>query len=175
MRIRATITTLALLATAACGHTENPVTDASPANTTVSTTKSIPDTTTATWGKRYTWSDGLAVEVAPPTACSPSKSAVAAAGTRAVLFTITVINGTPNPVNASLFGMGADVQVDGRRVESITDLSGPCGPGFGSGTVLPGKTFAFTMAYPVGAVPGEVQMVFKPRAGSPQAVFVGQA
>jgi hypothetical protein len=128
-----------------------------------------------TWGQRYTWPDGLAVEVAAPVACKPSKSAAPSAGKRAVKVSVTMINGTGGQLDGSLLGMGTDAQFNGQKVDTITDIGGPCGVGFGSGVVLPGKTLTFDLAYGVDAQQGDLQLAFLPHLNSPQAVYAGKA
>lgn len=174
MRVAIITALLALTATACtAGVSTGTVSDIRSVNT--GATATAPPADTPTWGKRYTWPDGLAVEVAAPAPCKPSKSAAVPAGTRAMKFTVTLVNGTGKPVDAVVLGMGVDVQFNGRKADSITDIGGPCGQGFGSGTVLPGKTFTFDMAYGLGPAPGELQMAFQPHLGQDKAVFVGQA
>ncbi|MCO1577922.1 DUF4352 domain-containing protein [Crossiella sp. SN42] len=134
-----------------------------------------PPAETPTWGKRYTWPDGLAVEVAKPVACKPGKYASPSTVERAVKVSVTVVNGTREPVQTGLLLGLTDAQFDGREARSVTDFNGPCGTGLDSGTVLPGKSFTYEVAYAVGAKPGELQLAFQPGFGKDKAVFVGQA
>lgn len=131
---------------------------------------------TAGWGQRYTWKDGLALEVAAPTACKPSQFAIPEGIERAVNFRITIINGTDKPVEAASFGFGTDAQFGNEKAERIFDSSGGCGRKDGSGTVLPGKTMVFDLAFAVAKAEGEMQMTFAPNMFfGDKAVFVGKA
>ncbi|NUT95858.1 MAG: hypothetical protein HOY78_27925 [Saccharothrix sp.] len=129
-----------------------------------------------TWGKRYTWKDGLAVEVSAPTDCTPGKYAAPQNVARGAKVTITVVNGTDKAFDAGLLSVGSDAQFDGRKADTIFDSNGPCGgSGFENATVLPGKTYTYEAAYAVGEQPGELQITLQPTFGADKAVFVGQA
>lgn len=129
-----------------------------------------------TWGQRYTWSDGLAVEVSKPRSCTPGKYAYPQGVKRAAALTITIINGRNKPVDVMDFSIANDAQFASHKAESLDDWDGPCKTTkYPSGTVLPGKTFNFDAAYTVDPQPGELQIAFQPGLGIDQAVFVGQA
>ncbi|MEV6238839.1 DUF4190 domain-containing protein [Lentzea sp. NPDC051838] len=128
-----------------------------------------------TWGKRYTWANGLSVDVAEPVACTPGQFASPQNIARAVKFKITVTNGTGAAFETALMSMGDDAQFNGQRAERVFDSGGECGGGFESVTVLPGKTYTYEAAYSVGAQPGEMQLVFEPTFNSDKAAFVGKA
>ncbi|MEV8440438.1 hypothetical protein AB0425_23910 [Actinosynnema sp. NPDC051121] len=128
-----------------------------------------------TWGQRYTWANGLAVEVSAPVPCTPSQHAAPSNITRAVKITVTVTNGTDKPFDAGLLSFGSDAQFDGRKAETVFDSSGECGSGgLENATVLPGKTYTYETAFSVGAQPGELQLALQPDFGSDKAVFAGQ-
>ena len=129
-----------------------------------------------TWGKRYTWADGLAVDVAAPEACTPGQYAVPQGIVRAVKVTIVITNGSAKPFETAVLSVGTDAQFAGKKADSVFDSSGGCdGTAFESTTVMPGKTFTFTQAYSVGAEPGEMQLVLQPTFMADKAVFTGQA
>ena len=128
-----------------------------------------------TWGKRYTWENGLSVDVAAPAACTPGEYAAPANIARAVRFEITITNGTSAAFETALMSVGTDAQFNGQKANMIFDASGGCDSTFDSATVLPGKTYTFHVAYAVGAQPGEMQLVFEPTFDSAKAAFVGQA
>jgi hypothetical protein len=129
-----------------------------------------------TWGKRYTWKDGLAVEVAAPVECKPGEFASPQNIKRAVKFKVTVANGTQKQVEAALLTIGGDAQFAGAKADTVFDSSGGCGSGgLESGTILPGKTYTYEVAYSVGAEKGEMQLSFVPHLDKDSAVFVGQA
>lgn len=135
-----------------------------------------PTSAQTTWGKRYTWPDGLAVEVSVPAACKPSKYASPDNIQRAVKVTVLITNGSAEPFDAAMLTFGGDAQFAGKTAEKVFDSAGGCGAGgLDSGTVLPGKTFTYEVALSVGAAPGELQLVFEPHFGGDKAVFVGQA
>ncbi len=129
-----------------------------------------------TWGQRYTWQDGLAVEVSPPTACTPGEYAQPQNVVRGAKVTVTIINGTDKAFDTGLLSIGGDAQFDGRKAEKVFDSNGPCGGGgFENATVLPGKTYTYETAFSVGAQPGELQITLQPGFAADKAVFVGQA
>jgi hypothetical protein len=129
-----------------------------------------------TWGKRYTWKDGLAVDIAAPVACTPGQFSAPKDIARAVKLSITITNGTNAPFETALLSVGNDAQFDGKKAETVFDSSGGCdGSGFESATVMPGKTYTYDVAYSVGAQPGEMQLVLQPTFGADKAVFTGPA
>ncbi len=128
-----------------------------------------------TWGKRYTWQDGLAVDIGVPEACTPGEYAMPRDVVRAVKFTIVITNGTDKPFETAVLSLGGDAQFAGKKAESVFDSSGGCGGGFESSTVMPGKTFTYEQAYSVGAEVGEMQLVLQPSFNADKAVFTGQA
>lgn len=128
-----------------------------------------------TWGKRYTWANGLSVDVAAPVPCTPGQFSVPGNIVRAVKFTVTITNGTSAAFETALLSLGNDAQFDGQKAERVFDSSGGCGGGFDNVTVLPGKSYTYEAAYSVGAQPGEMQLVFEPTFNSDKAAFVGQA
>ena len=130
---------------------------------------------TPSWGKRYTWANGLAVEVAAPVACTPGQFSVPSNIVRAVKFKVTITNGMPAAFETALLTLGDDAQFNGQKAERIFDSNGGCDSTFDSATVLPGKTYTYEVAYAVGAQPGEMQLVFEPSFNSDKAAFVGQA
>lgn len=139
--------------------------------------KAAAEVKTATWGQRYTWKDGLALEVAAPKPCKPSKYAMPNNIERAVNFKITLINGTDKPVDAAMVGVGIDAQFDGAKADDIMDVEpGTCSQADGSGTVLPGKTISWFMSYAVPKTEGEMQLTFSPTFfGGDKGIFVGRA
>ncbi|HVK25070.1 MAG TPA: hypothetical protein VM677_27230 [Actinokineospora sp.] len=135
------------------------------------------ETKTATWGERYTWTDGLAVEVSAPVACKPGKYSIPQTIERGVKVTIKIINGGKEPFDTAVLGIGNDAQFAGAKAEEIFDSSGDCGGGAiaQSTTVLPGKSFDLKMAFAVSKQPGELQLALQPNFAAAKAIFVGQA
>ncbi|MFD4640423.1 hypothetical protein ACFWN2_24120 [Lentzea sp. NPDC058436] len=128
-----------------------------------------------TWGKKYSWENGLSVDVATPVACTPGRFASPTSIVRAVKFEITITNGTTAAFETALMSIGTDAQFNGRKADMVFDSGGDCNSTFDSATVLPGKTYTFHIAYSVGAQPGEMQLVFEPTFNADKAAFVGQA
>ncbi|MGW6932475.1 hypothetical protein ACWGE0_20645 [Lentzea sp. NPDC054927] len=128
-----------------------------------------------TWGKRYTWENGLSVDVAAPVACAPGQYSSPPNIARAVKFQVTITNGTSAAFETALLSLGNDAQFNGQKAERIFDTGGECGSAYDTATVLPGKTYTYDVAYSVGAQPGEMQLVFEPSFNSDKAAFVGQA
>ncbi|MBB2503871.1 hypothetical protein [Amycolatopsis echigonensis] len=129
-----------------------------------------------TWGQRYTWKSGLAIELAAPVACKPSSYASPPNVERAVKVKFTIVNGTDKPYEAAGLSFGNDVQFSGAKAEPIFDSNGSCGGGgLDAATVMPGKTYTYEQAYSVGKAKGELQIALQPDFGSDKAVFVGPA
>jgi hypothetical protein len=132
---------------------------------------------TPTWGQRYTWSTGLAVEVSAPVACTPGQYASPRNVVRAVKLRVTIINGTKADYEASAMStIGSEAQFNGTKAEAVYDSGGSCGNGgMSSATILPGKTFSYDAAYAVGQQPGELQLTFQPDFGADKANYLGKA
>jgi hypothetical protein len=128
-----------------------------------------------TWGKRFTWPDGLAIEVGAPTACVPGEFAFPDGVQRAARFKVLVVNDTKKPFDVAMLTVGNDAQFAGAKAEKVFDSGGPCkDTGLDATTVLPGKTYSFEITYAVGAAPGEMQITFQPDFSSTKAIYVGQ-
>ncbi|MGW4209475.1 hypothetical protein ACWEIJ_15905 [Lentzea sp. NPDC004789] len=134
-----------------------------------------PPAALSTWGKRYTWANGLAVDVEAPVPCTPGQYASPQHIARAVKFKVTVTNGTGAAFETALMSMGDNAQFNGQKAERVFDSGGGCGGEVVAVTVLPGKTYTYEAAYSVGAQPGEMQLVFEPSFNADKAAFVGQA
>ena len=187
LRMLATLAALAMMVTLnGCGTTKvsgGAVSEASGAQAAAQPKTAQPTTEPAkpkkeppTWGKRYTWPDGLAIEVSAPATCKPGKYAYPPNVQRAVKFTITIINGTDTPYETAMLSIGGDAQFAGKKAEPVFDSGGACADGgLNMTTVLPGKTFTYEVAYAVGPEPGEMQLLFQPDFDADKAAFVGQA
>nr|WP_042195078.1 hypothetical protein [Kibdelosporangium sp. MJ126-NF4]CEL21636.1 hypothetical protein [Kibdelosporangium sp. MJ126-NF4]CTQ92417.1 hypothetical protein [Kibdelosporangium sp. MJ126-NF4] len=131
---------------------------------------------TPTWGEKYTWPSGLAIEVSAPNACKPNEYAVPQNIKRAIKVKVTVTNGTDKQFDVGMLSFGLDAQFAGAKAERVIDISGPCdATGMTGGTVLPGKTLTFEESFAVGADQGELQLSFEPAYGTAKAVYVGKA
>ncbi|SDH12259.1 hypothetical protein SAMN05216553_11692 [Lentzea fradiae] len=130
---------------------------------------------TPSWGKRFSWTNGVAIDVAAPVACKPGRDATPATIARAVKFKVTVTNGTSAAFETALISLGDDAQFDGRKAEKIFDRTGECDSTVESTTVPPGEDYTFELAYAVGAQPGEMRLVFDPAFDADEAKFAGRA
>lgn len=175
--MRRLIAALALAAATACSpptvNTGN-ISDGSSGAPVVNAASNAQAQPAPTWGKRYTWPDKLAIEIAAPTPCKPSKYAAPQGIQRAVKVTVTVINGSPKAVDTVLL-TSVDAQFGGKPVESVYDSGGACKTARSDGTVLPGKTFTYELAYAVEPQQGELQLEIRPDFAADKAVFVGPA
>ncbi|MBP2323233.1 hypothetical protein JOF56_003618 [Kibdelosporangium banguiense] len=168
MRFAALIT-LVVLVLSACTPKPGTVSDSS------GSAKSAAPAENPTWGKRFTWPDGVAIEVAAPAACKPGEFSLPEDIKRAAKFKVLVVNDSKKPFEAGMLAIGSDGQFAGAKAEKVTDVDGPCkDTGLDTATVLPGKTYSFEIAFAVGAEPGEMQLTFQPDFTSAKAIYVGQ-
>jgi hypothetical protein len=172
----------AVLAVAACGTTApnvntGAVSDPSAGGGTAAAQPTDQKAKAPTWGQKYTWPSGVAVEIPAPVACKPSKTATPQDAKRALKVTFKITNGSDKPFETSVLTVGSEVQFGGAKAELLIDISGPCKAGVGmeSATVLPGKGYSYEVTYAVAAEPGEMQIALQPDFGVDKAVFTGQA
>ena len=172
----ATVAAIAALLLAGCGtppvNTGNvsPASGAAPTSAAAADAKQPP-----TWGQRYTWPNGVAIEVGKPAACKPGQYSQPPHIERAVTLQVTVVNGSDKPFDATLLSV-ANATFAGAHAESVFDANGKCGNStMEAGTVLPGKTLKLNMSYAVTKDPGELQLELQPDFIGDKAVFVGQA
>jgi hypothetical protein len=182
MRVTRTVAAIAagfaVLTTAGCLDEagKGAVSDGSGAKAAPAAKAEAPDNSAATWGKRYTWPDGLAVEVSKPITCKPGEYSSPQHPPRAIKVTILVINGTGKTIDPSLLTVADDAQFNGEQAESLFDSGGSCDEtSMSSATVLPGKTYKVKLAFVVDKQPGEFQLALQPDFGAEKAVFVGNA
>jgi hypothetical protein len=179
MKTRTIFTTAAacvLLFLAGCGAPRvntgsvSPASGAAPSSAAAADAKQVP-----TWGQRYTWPNGVAIEVGQPATCKPGKYAQPPGIERAVTVAVTVVNSSDKPFDAALLSV-ANATFAGAHAESVFDSGGKCANStMEAGTVLPGKTLKLNMSYSVGKEPGELQIELQPDFIGDKAVFVGQA
>ena len=128
-----------------------------------------------TWGERYTWPNGVAIEVGAPATCKPGQYAQPPKIVRAVTVAVTVVNSSDKPFDATLLSV-ANATFAGEKAESVFDSGGKCKDStMNAATVLPGKTLKLDMSFAVAKDPGELQIEFQPDFIGDKAVFVGQA
>lgn len=129
----------------------------------------------SSWGDRFTWRSGVAVEVSKPSECQPGEYAHPTKIDRAVKVTVTVVNGSDEPVDTIGLAPTSDAVFNDNKAEAIFDSEGDCGDGgMEPATVRPGKTYSFDVGYAVGSKPGELQVVIDPILGQ-KAIYVGKA
>jgi hypothetical protein len=127
----------------------------------------------ATFGQRYTFESGLAIDVAQPEKYTPSNSAAGNDTGRAVLVTTTVTNGTDQPFDFNPFLLGPNATHSGQPASQVIDSAKKIGITAGS-TILPGKSLTYKTAIAVQSTKGELQLEYKEGfAGSP-AIFIGE-
>jgi len=169
-------TAAAALLLAGCGTPQVNTGNVSPASAGAPSSAAAADAKKPpTWGERYTWPDGVAVEVAKPAACKPSQYAQPPGIQRAVTIQVTVTNGSSKALDSTLLSV-ANASFNGEKAEAVFDSGGKCGNStMEGGTVLPGKTAKLTFSFAVGQQPGELQLELQPDFAGDKAVFVGQA
>jgi hypothetical protein len=128
----------------------------------------------ATWGQRFTFPDGLAIEVSQPKPYQPSRSAAGDSRGRAVVVDTTIVNGTGTPYEFNSFIVGPTATHAGQHAPSIVDLGKRIGV-TPLTTVLPGKSFTYQQAFSVGTETGELQLQYTAEVFGEAAIFVGPA
>lgn len=178
MKIRTILATTAAAAALLAGCSSPPVNSGSvsPASGAAPNSAAAADAKKPpTWGERYTWPTGVAIEVGKPATCKPGPYAQPQKVERAVTVAVTVVNGGDKPLNATLLSV-ANATFAGAPAESVFDSNGKCKDStMQAATVLPGKTLKLDMSFAVGKDPGELQIEFQPDMIGDKAVFVGQA
>lgn len=161
---------VALAVAVSCGQEEGtPTPDAgsgvnNPAAT--STTDTAP--ATAKFGEGFTFRNGVAVTVSQPAPFVPSASAAGyEAGGQAVIFTITVVNGSQENYDPTLFT--TSLQSGNREASQIFDSAKNLG-GTPSTVVLPGREAEFQVAYAV-SDPTDLVMEVSPGFEYRDAIF----
>jgi hypothetical protein len=125
---------------------------------------------TAAFGERVAFSDGLEVELSSPDAFTPSRTA-AGRGERAVRITVTVRNGSTEPFEPILLTLSANH--GGREAEQVFDSAKGIN-GSPSTSVLPGRSVTFDVVFAIGREPADLQVdVTAGFLGEP-AIFTGR-
>ena len=127
----------------------------------------------ATFGQRYTWSSGVAIEVAKPQPFKPSASAAGNRRDRAILVTTTVVNTSKKPYEFNSFTMGPTATHDGQTAPSIVDFGNDSISETPATTILPGKSLTYKAAYSIGATPADLQLEYSEGFEGSPAIFVG--
>jgi hypothetical protein len=126
--------------------------------------------TTAAFGERVTFDDGVVVEVTAPQPYKPSRYAAGHDRDRAVKFDVTVTNGSDEPLEAVTVMTSATH--GGRQVSPIYD-SANGGSENPAGTILPGKSMTFSVALSLAKDPAELQVEVRPGFIGEPAIFTG--
>lgn len=102
-----------------------------------------------TWGQAYTYSNGLAVTVAPPALFSPSDaSAGHRAEHQAVSWKVTVKNGTPESFKTARVSVYAKYGTAGEQAERVFDSAKGAASDF-QGSISPGRSATVTYVFDV--------------------------
>ena len=128
----------------------------------------------ATFGQRYTFPSGIAIDVAKPEQYKPSQSAAGADTGRAVLVTTTITNGSDQPFEVNTMIIGPQAQHVGQPAQQVTDIEKQIGV-TAPATVLPGKSFTYKTAFAVQPDKGELQLEYKEGFVGDPAIFTGDA
>ncbi|WP_139281984.1 hypothetical protein [Rhodococcus zopfii] len=123
---------------------------------------------TAKFGEAFTFRNGLGVAVSVPQPFTPSVSAAGLEpGDQAVVFTITIVNGSTENYDPALFS--TSLQSGNREASEIFDTPNNVG-GSPSTAVLPGRESEFQVAYSV-TNPTDLVMQVSPGFEYRDAIF----
>ncbi|WAL66729.1 hypothetical protein ORV05_02625 [Amycolatopsis cynarae] len=126
-----------------------------------------------TWGQRFTWQNGLTVQVEAPAPYTPSQNANMDPD-RSIILNITLTNGgtTPYQFNWTVFGPNATF--NGEAANSIVDADRGVGvPPLT--TIAPGQSYTYQWAFAATEDPGVLRLEFQPDFGGQKAIFTGTA
>jgi hypothetical protein len=124
---------------------------------------------TAAFGERVTFDNGIAIEVAAPQPYKPGRYAAGHDGDRAVKFDVTVTNGSDESLDAVM--MLVNATHDGRQASQVFDSNGGSEPP--TGTVLPGKSTTFAVVLSIGEAAADLQVEVTPGFLGEPAIFIG--
>ncbi len=159
---------VAALLTACGGSTTAEVKSDSPAETSKSTpaessaeSDSSSESSVAKFGATYQWTDGLEVTVSTPEKFTPSEYVYQESDGTPVVFEVTVVNGTGEPVDLDLFYVSAQ----SGETESTPIFDSANGiEGSPSTKLLDGRTVKFKEAFAV-ADPEDIVVDVSPNDG----------
>lgn len=124
-----------------------------------------------TWGERFTWQNGISVQVEAPAPFTPSKNANVAPD-RSIVVTITLSNGSTTPYSFNWTIFGPNATFNGEPANSIVDAD----QGIGAPPltpVAPGESYTYQWAFGVTTDPGVLRLEFQPDFGGQKAIFTG--
>lgn len=131
-------------------------------------TAATPAPANPTFGQAYTFENGLAVTVGAPQPYTPSPSAAGAdASLQAVVFDITLVNGSPENYETMVFA--TTLQSGNREASKIFDSANGVG-GSPNTPTLPGRESAFRVAYAV-TDPADIVMQVSPGFDYKKIIF----
>lgn len=121
-------------------------------------------------------SGDVSVSVSAPAKFAPSSSAVSMGGpiARAVAVNITITNNGTESYQFNPFIVGAKATAGGSAAPEITDFEKGAGTTAES-TILPGKSYTYTVAFSVPEQPGEFQVGLSSSIFGSDVVFAGTA
>jgi hypothetical protein len=127
-----------------------------------------------TFGQRFTWPSGIAVEVAQPVPFYPSRSATGTTGNRVVMVRTTVRNGGTEPYRLDVFSLGPEATYGGVEATKVVDRAQGTG-NLKDVVVAPGGSFTYATALAVGAGPALLELDYTEALGDDDpAIFVGR-
>ncbi|MGM1064281.1 hypothetical protein [Saccharothrix sp. Mg75] len=127
----------------------------------------------AAFGAQRVWADGMAVTVSPPSSLEPSDTSFPKSP-RTAVFTLTLVNGTPEPYLTSQLVVRASVE--GRQVAEVRDsVQGLGGVAAAVPEVAAGAETVLTVAFAVPQEPVPIRVVVEPNGTGqePSAVYEG--
>jgi hypothetical protein len=130
-----------------------------------------PPVTTAGFGERITFDDGVAVEVSQPEAYQPSRYTFGHDAARAIKLKITIYNDSAKGID--IIGTQVNVTHGGQQVSKIFDGAND-GTENPQGTVLPGKSSSFNVALSLPQDVADLQIEIAPGFMYNPAIFTGQ-
>jgi hypothetical protein len=130
-----------------------------------------PATTAVGFGQTFTYSDGLAVTVAPPTAFRASSTAAGDTNPHAFSTTVRVTNNTGTAFDPTL--LTVSMTTDGAPASSIVDSARGINGFAPQNQLQPGRSMTYKVAFSTTANTGEAQVDVVPSFQHEHAVFTG--
>lgn len=162
-----TVVALAALALTGCSVpvADSPVGEG-PAPTAAEPSQPPVENTNATFGSAVTYTDGVSISVSTPAPFTPSDTAAGMDQPNAVVFNVTMTNGSAENVDPFLY---ATASSGGVEASEIFDSEHNVG-GSPSTTVLPGQTITYALAFSV-ADPNQITLEIQPTFDHDAAIF----
>lgn len=119
------------------------------------------------FGQTYTWEDNVSVTISEPTPFQPSSSAAADEAAAYLAFDVTVVNGSDDVYETSMFGTSA--QSGNTEADEVFDTAQGF-DGAPSTKLLPGREATFKIGYGV-STPSDIVMEVSPGFEYQAAIF----